>query len=186
MPDTVTIENVSSKLPWKFSVGRRLLRNINYAVVHHDAVLAPDVYDPVLRYAHEADYHISKGWGHLAYHLRISRDGKIYQTLPFEEIGYHAGNWIFNRTGIGICLDGDLTRQPVTDAQSTALKGLMRHLAYERPDMPILLQKSFWAHKEVRGVGWPGTIAFIPNPTACPSPTIAQIVKAYRLSAPAG
>lgn len=171
---------VSTQLPSKGSNGGRFLKDIKYAVVHHEGVLCPDVYDPIKRYTDEANYHISKGWNHLSYSLKIARDGKIYQTLPFEEIGYHAGNMTFNKLGIGICLDGDLTKQPLSDAQGTSLKELMHSLAYGRPDLPGITQKSFWAHKEVRGIGFPGTIAFIPNPTSCPGDVVTSIVKSYR------
>lgn len=163
------ITNVVSKLPWEKSVGRRLLKDINYAIVHHDAALTGDSYDAVSKYVGQAKYHISKGWKHMSYHLRIARDGKVYQTVPFEEIGYHAGSWKHNVTGIGICLDGDLTKQEPTTAQLASLRKLMDFLSNERPDMPKLVREGFWPHKGVRLL-----------PTSCPSPMIAKIVDDYR------
>ena len=163
------ITNVVSKLPWEKSVGRRLIKDIQYAIVHHDGVRTGESYDPVSKYVSEAKYHIGKGWGHLGYHLRVARDGKVSQTVPFEEIGYHAGSWKHNLTGIGICLDGDLTKQEVTKEQMAGLKALMLFLAEQRPDMPKLVRSGFFAHKEVRLL-----------PTACPSPLIATVVKDFR------
>ena len=163
------ITNVIGKLPWEKSVGRRLLKDIQYAVVHHDAALTGDKYDAVSKYVGQAKYHIGKGWGHMSYHLRIARDGKVSQTVPFEEIGYHAGNLKYNKTGIGICLDGDMTKQDSTPAQLSSLRALMLFLSEKRPDMPKLVHGGFYAHKEVRLL-----------PTACPSPLIATIVKDFR------
>ncbi len=163
------ITNVVSKLPSVGSLGRRLFKDIKYAVFHHDAVLTGETYDPVQKYHTEADYHIKKGWKHLSYHLRIARNGQVFQTLPFEEIGYHAGNYKYNRAGIGICLDGDFTKQAPSPAQLTSLRRLMTHLATERPDLPLLLRKGFYSHKEVRLL-----------PTSCPSALINQIVKDFR------
>ena len=163
------ITNVVSKMPSEGSNGRRLLKDIQYAIVHHDAALTGDTYDEVSKYVGQARYHIGKGWKHLSYHLRIARDGGVCQTVPFEEIGYHAGNWKYNATGIGICLDGDLTKQEPTAAQLSSLRALMRYLANERPDMPKLVRGGFWPHKAVRFL-----------PTACPSPMIAKIVDDYR------
>lgn len=163
------IENVIAKLPFKASNGRRALKNINYVVVHHDAHLSEDIYDAVARYIEQAKYHISKGWNHLSYHVRIARDGKIRQTLPFNEIGYHAGNWKYNRTGIGVCLDGDFSKQEPTKDQLISLDRVLAYFDHETPEMPILTRKGFFAHGEVRL-----------SPTFCPSPKISAIVKGER------
>lgn len=178
----LSINLVSSELPFAHSVGRRFLKDVKYVVVHHDAVLAPDTYDAVSRYKAEAAYHIKKDWGHIGYHFKIARDGKIYQVCPMTEIAYHAGNKPFNDAGVGICLDGDFTKQALPTVQFEALNALCNELALHRPkDMPLLVQKGFYGHKEVRGWGFPGTKFFIPNPTACPgSPDIVKFLQGYR------
>lgn len=163
------IENIVSQLPWDKSVGKRPLRQIRYAALHHDAIATTKPYEALKRYQSEAQYHINKGFGHLGYHYKISSAGQVYLCVPEEEIGYHAGNWTVNRDGLGICLDGDFSKHPPTEAQLDALEELIVHLATKRPDMPLLVKRSFYAHKEVRFL-----------PTFCPGPQLTQLVKNYR------
>ena len=165
------IIDISSKLPWKGSMGRRKLSDIKYVVFHHDASLAPDVYDALSLYKNEANYHIKKGWGHLGYSFRIARDGKCYQTVPLEEIGVHAGNYIYFKNSFGVCFDGSFDRQKPTDAQLKTLRDLMDKLAWHTHELPGVTQKSFYVHKEVRLL-----------PTYCPGDAIKAIVKGYRLT----
>ena len=165
----MNIQDVSSQLPFKGSIGRRTKSDIKYVVVHHDASLAPDKYDAIELYKREAEYHIAKGWGHIGYSFRIARDGSIYQVLPFEEIGAHAGNIKYFHNSMGVCLDGDLTRQKPSQAQLNALGSLMDHFSYHSPSLPEIVRKSWYAHKEVRSA-----------PTACPGPDITKIVQSYR------
>lgn len=165
----LTMLDITDKLPFQTSVGIRALPSIRYAVVHHDAILAPDVYEPIARYVAEAKYHISRGFGHLAYHVKIARNGVIYQCEPFAQVGYHAGNYPVNLASIGICLDGDFSKQSPSAEQITSLNALMHSLSTEHPEMPRLLHGGFWAHADVRL-----------TPTFCPGPNIRSIVKAYR------
>lgn len=175
------ITNIVSKLPWKGSMGRRALKDIKYVIVHHDGGLEFDgTTDVVPRYISEANYHIGKGWKHLGYSLKIARSGKVYQTVPFEEIAVHAGNYTFFKNSFGICLDGDFSRQKPSVAQLEALRSLLDHLAHHSPELPNVVQSSFFGHKEVRGVGFPGTKFFIPSGTICPGKEVGEIVKTYR------
>jgi hypothetical protein len=176
------IQQISTKLPWKGSMGRRKLSDIKYVIVHHDASVAGDSYDAVHLYEQEANYHISKGWGHIGYSIRIARDGSVYQTVPYEEIGVHAGNYTFFKNSLGVCLDGDFSRQKPSVAQLNALRSLMEHLAHHSPELPGVVESSFYAHTEVRGVGFPGTKLFIPSGTFCPGKEVKDIVKSYRLT----
>lgn len=175
------IQQISTKLPWKASKGRRNLADIKYVIVHHDASLAGETYDALQLYTQEANYHIGKGWGHLGYSFRIARDGTVYQTVPYDEIGVHAGNYSYFKNSLGICLDGDFSRQKPSHAQYKALESLMTALTTDE-GLENVTRKSFFAHKEVRGVGIPGTRAFISSPTICPGEDIAQVVRAYRES----
>jgi N-acetyl-anhydromuramyl-L-alanine amidase AmpD len=165
----MNILNISGELPWKGSLGRRKKEDIKFVLLHHDASLAGDVYDAKKLYAQEANYHISKGWGHLGYSFRIARDGTIYQTVPYEEIGAHAGNYKYFRNSMGVCLDGSFDKQKPSDAQIKALRDFMDHLSYHSPELPGVVRKSWYSHKEVRT-----------NPTFCCGPDITKIVQNYR------
>jgi len=161
-------------------MGRRRLADIKYAVIHHDAGIVGDRYDSMSRYIQQANYHITKGWGHLSYTFKISRGGQVFQCFPLEEIGAHAGNGHFFRNSLGICLDGSFDKQEPSPAQLKALTDLMTFLATKCPDMPLLVRSSFYSHREVRGIGWPWTKLFIRRPTFCAGDVIEEIVKSFR------
>lgn len=175
------IISVIGQLPFAKSVGRRKLSDIKYVAFHHDASLAPETYDAVDLYKHEAAYHIGKGWGHLGYSFRIARDGKCYQTVPLEEIGYHAGNLRFLKNSFGVCVDGSFDSQAPSEAQLATIRELMGHFALHSHDLPGVTRASMYAHREIRGVGIPFTRFFVPSFTYCPGPVITNIVKSYRL-----
>lgn len=164
-------------------MGRRTLAEIKYVIFHHDAAMEFDGRTNVIpRYVSEANYHIGKGWKHLGYSFKISREGKVYQTVPYEEIGVHAGNGGLFRNSLGVCLDGSFDKQAPSEAQKKAVKDLMYFFAHKSPNLPNVVEKSMYAHREIRGVGFPGTKFFIPSFTFCPGTTITDIVKTYRLT----
>jgi len=178
------MQNIVSKLPWQKSMVKRNLSDIKYVIVHHDGSIAGEKYDALQLYAQEANYHISRGWGHLGYSIRIARNGKVYQAVPYEEIGVHAGNYTYFKNSLGVCLDGDFSRQEPSASQLAALRELMSQLSYHSPTLPNITAKSWFGHKEVRGIGIPGTAAFISNPTFCPGDVITGIVRSFRTDVP--
>lgn len=175
------IKQISANLPWQKSIGRRRLDEIKHVIVHHNGAIAGDVYDAQKLYAQDASYHISKGWGHLGYSFRIARDGSVYQTVSYEEIGAHAGNGHYLKSSLGICLDGDFSRQKPSKMQIDSLRSLMKYLD-ESTEVPNITRKGFFGHREVRGIGIPGTKAFISRFTFCPGEDITNIVRAFRES----
>lgn len=170
--------DVSKQLP-AVSNGKRKLEDLVYAVVHHDGVKAPKDYDAIALYKREAKDHVKKGWGRLAYHFKIDNKGIVYQCSPLTEIAYHSGNPGYHRNSVGICLDGDFTKQGVPEVQLKALEGLLNYLCKQRPDIPKLVRKNVRYHGEVRGFTNSKGV-FIPNPTACPGKPIIEFVKSYR------
>lgn len=71
-----------------------------------------------------------KPWGDVPYHYVIDRDGVIYsgrdpRFAPDTNTGYDVAGHV------GICVDGDLTRQPLREAQYRALVALLVKLADE-------------------------------------------------------
>lgn len=165
------VKDIIGDLPSKGSNGRRRLEEITYAVLHHDAQIAPESYDPLSRYRAEAAYHIKKGWKRLGYTFKVARDGQVYQCSPLEEIAYHAGNSTYIRNSVGICLDGSFDKQNPSVAQMDALRDLLDWLTERRPDIPKLVRNKIKYHREVR---------FPPLSTFCPGPQVIDFVKAYR------
>lgn len=163
------IEDIVTQLPSKGSNGTRPLRAIRYAIIHHDGVPVAGGYNHLDRYISQAHYHIGKGWRRLAYHIRIASDGTVYIVNRFQENAWHAGNLRVNKTGIGICLDGDLTKQKPTADQVGSLWRLLDYLTQRRPDMPLLVSKYVRPHSAVK-------LGF----TRCPGNTVRSLINAYR------
>lgn len=166
----MTIKDISAQLPWKQSIGTRPLARIDAVIVHHAAAKANvGTYDFLARAKGYANFHVSKGWGHIAYHYMIDRHGKAYKCFSEAEIGAHAGDWDWNKRAIAICMDGDFTEEFPTPAQVAALWDLLDELCTRRPDLPLVLRGTIKGHKEVR-----------PLPTTCPSNRLMKLVEAYR------
>lgn len=163
------IINVIKDLPWKGSNGKMDLKKIDTLVVHHDAAIVSGPYNTMKRVQIEAAYHVKKGWKHLSYHYIIDNIGDVYQCLPENEIGYHAGNYVVNKKSIAVCLHGNFDKQNPIPKQLAALTAFVKWLTTERPDLPILVKKSLKGHREVRL-----------TPTACPGSNLFPFVVKLR------
>lgn len=164
------IKDIVTQLFSTGSNGTRPLSAIKYAIIHHDGVQLIEGYNHLTRYKSQAHHHIRKGYRRLAYHLRIASDGTVYIVNRFQEITYHAGNFSVNKRSIGICLDGDLTKNKPTAEQVGSLWKLLDYLTKERPDMPLLVSKTVLSHRAVK-------LGF----TRCPGATVRSLIKAYRV-----
>lgn len=151
---------------------QRTRDKITMLVVHHagDGRVWPDKYDALQEYKNEATYHINKDWGGgyhgngLQYHYKIDRQGTIYRTRNIEDILWHASN--ANNISIGICLDGDLTKQHYTKAQEKSLYNLLDEICA----WLNIKRQNVFGHGELKAYG---------NYTACPGVAIECVIK-YR------
>lgn len=105
------------------------MRTIDKVVIHHTAVVQPDL-DTLLTSVnrnHAQRLHPeSNDLGyHIAYHYIIGVDGTVVQTRGLHEVGYHASNLSINQTSIGIGLSGNFDIQEPTDAQYQACMELI-------------------------------------------------------------
>lgn len=93
--------------------------------VHHTAVTAADVSGAPARVRGHQRYHqVDNGWPDIAYHFVIDRGGNVYQGRPYDSRGDTATS--YDPTGHFLpCLDGDYDNQTPTDAQLSALGGLL-------------------------------------------------------------
>lgn len=99
----------------------RNLADISYIVWHHAAGnSAPQGV---------AKMHIQKGKPGIGYALYIMPDGRIYLVNQLTTVAWHAADEVKvggisapNLNGIGVCLDGDLTKKPPIEAQLQACK----------------------------------------------------------------
>lgn len=160
------IINITKQLPSRGSNGKMDLKKIATLVVHHDGFAIPARYNTLDRIKNEAKYHVVKGWKHISYHFIIDNVGDIYQCLPEDEIGYHAGNLAVNKNSIAVCVQGNFEIQQPTKAQIKALTEFCDWIFTKRPDIPKLVRSGLKGHREVRL-----------NPTACPGRNLFSIVQ---------
>jgi N-acetyl-anhydromuramyl-L-alanine amidase AmpD len=142
-----TIEVVIDDLP-KHATDRYPTRErsqIDRIVLHHSAVPASVGAARIAKYQVER-----KGWPGIGFHYFIHDDGRIEQTQPLEIISKHASG--VNDTSVGICLAGNFTDQPPTDAQSLSTGQLTAWLLQEL-DLPI---EAIHPHKDYVVTACPG------------------------------
>jgi N-acetyl-anhydromuramyl-L-alanine amidase AmpD len=79
---------------------------------------------------HKLRLHKEKnGFGmHLAYHYIIGGEGKVINTRPANEAGWHASNYWVNLNSLGICLIGNFDLEKPNAEQVYALRDLLRRL----------------------------------------------------------
>ena len=85
-------------------------------------------------------WHKERGFSDIGYHYVIMLDGSVCDGRPLEQAGAHCQGQ--NAHSIGICYVGgcDLNRRPKdtrTDAQKTAMAGLIRELKRRFPTATI-------------------------------------------------
>lgn len=95
----------------KLKAGPRPAGDITHISVHHSGV------DGGTMEGH-ARYHVSKGYGSIAYHIYI-KDGQIHQCNDLLALTWHTGN--NNHHTIGIAVEGDFTKRSLPDRDRQAL-----------------------------------------------------------------
>ncbi|GAB4533229.1 MAG: hypothetical protein Kow0063_14930 [Anaerolineae bacterium] len=123
----------------------RELSQIDSIVLHHSAVPASVGTARIARYQVE-----QQGWPGIGFHYFVHDDGRIEQTQALETISTHAGN--ANATSIGICLAGDFTAHPPTEAQLLATGQLIAWLLQEL-NLPL---EAIHPHKDYAATACPG------------------------------
>lgn len=122
-----------------YSLAQRTPADVTSIIVHDTEV----DYDGTLRiFQNPASY--------ASIHYVIREDGHVTQMVRGQDIAWHAGNWTFNQSSIGIELIG-VAEDPshYTDAQYEATGRLIRHLA-QLWDIP-LDRDHVLAHEDLPG-----------------------------------
>lgn len=112
-------------------------------IVHHAEHSTCTVYDI-------DKWHKAKGWCGIGYQYFIDKQGNIYTGRPENWTGAHCID--HNTKSIGICLQGRLQVENVTDAQYNALLWLIKDIRNRRGNMPI------YGHKELNSTDCPGKL----------------------------
>lgn len=93
-------------------------------------------------------WHKGNGWSGIGYHFFVRTNGQIYRGRPEDVVGAHATN--YNSKSIGICFEGDFTKENMTQTQLEAGKAL---IAYLKDKYKISNVK---AHRDLMATSCPG------------------------------
>ena len=108
---------------------RRDFNKLCLIILHHRAG------DGDVESIHQA--HKRRGFAGIGYHFYIRKDGTVFKGRPVEFIGAHCnGN---NSSSIGICLEGNFTKEKPTDEQLAMLTELVHDLKKEYPQIKRVL-----------------------------------------------
>lgn len=138
---------IPTGLPTNGNYKRRPTSAIVAVVVHHAGVNINGTEAEVRAIAR---YHVEhNGWPGIGYHYVIAKDGTVWKTNPISYVSYHAAG--FNIPSVGVCLAGNLDRQPPTKQQEDALRALLQDLNKALGRRLIVR-----AHREVSQTACPG------------------------------
>jgi N-acetyl-anhydromuramyl-L-alanine amidase AmpD len=106
---------------------------LKYIIIHHAVIplkTSSKRFLEIIDETHKDKLHKTKNGNGLytAYHYCIDKKGEVHHTRPVDEVGYHAGSWWHNLRSIGICLQGDFTKESPEYAQRHALSELIKQL----------------------------------------------------------
>ena len=100
-------------------------------VVHHSASMHGNA-DAV------REWHLARGFDDIGYHFVITREGAIEKGRSLDYQGAHTRAKGKNRSGIGICIIGDSTKEPFSQNQLFALFNLVNALRWRyKKDFPV-------------------------------------------------
>ena len=102
--------------------------------IHHSA--SGDVSVETIR-----QWHLSRGFIDVGYHWIVRQNGKLEQGRPMNQQGAHVK--YHNYRNMGICVTGDFTKYPPSEAQYWSLRRLLNFLcfAFEIPKGKVYLHR---------------------------------------------
>ncbi|MFH1485664.1 MAG: peptidoglycan recognition family protein, partial [Chloroflexota bacterium] len=117
---TLEVADLRSSLQGSGYPGREL-SDINYLVIHHSGVDVDSTAEAV------ATYHVDTlGWPGIGYHFLIHWDGRGEYVGDMATVRYNVAGR--NREVVGICLPGDFTSHPPTEAALASARDLAANL----------------------------------------------------------
>ena len=108
---------IETDLNWAATLQNR--NTTDYIALHHAQSANCTVYD-VDR------WHKENGWAGIGYHFFIRKNGEVYRGRPLDKIGAHVQG--MNDKSIGICAEGDYTRETMSDIQKKSICELIVYL----------------------------------------------------------
>jgi N-acetyl-anhydromuramyl-L-alanine amidase AmpD len=113
----------------------------NTIVLHHAASSSCSIEE--IHY-----WHLQKGWSGCGYHFFVRKDGSVYKGREENIVGAHCKN--HNTGSIGICAEGDYSKEDMPKLQKEAIVELCEYL------MGKYEIKNIYGHKELGVTECPG------------------------------
>jgi N-acetyl-anhydromuramyl-L-alanine amidase AmpD len=114
---------------------------ISWLIVHHAAAASATA-----QTIHQ--WHLGKGYVGIGYHFYIRKDGSIYRGRQIDAVGAHTVG--YSETGIGVCLEGDFTKEKPSQVQQDSLVWILKALVEMYPAARIV------GHGQVGATACPG------------------------------
>lgn len=99
------------------------------AVVLHHAGVSSCIVEDIHR------WHLENGWAGIGYHYFVSKLGGIYAGRPEDTVGAHVEG--HNSVTIGVCAEGDYTKDTMPPTQKKAIVELLKDLLTRYPGVAI-------------------------------------------------
>ena len=93
------------------------------------------------------NYHLSRGWAGIGYHLYVRKDGSVYRGRPEKWIGSHTSG---HNSKIGICAEGNFDEEQMSAAQKNAIIELLEYLYGKYGKLKV------YGHRDLDATACPG------------------------------
>lgn len=156
---------------WTGRLTKRVLP-VRYIVLHHAAAhtASPEDVDR---------WHKSRGWSGIGYHFYVRKDGSIHRGRPLDCVGAHVAGK--NSYSVGICAEGDFTRETMAGTQKDAMRGIVAWLQTVYPKAKVV------RHADLAPTSCPGgnyPLAFVTSGApAAPKPNTRPDIPTLRIGA---
>lgn len=127
---------------FKFTKPLQSRTRTDYIVLHHAAASNASV-----ETVH--NWHLQRGFSGIGYHYYIRKDGTVYRGRPENAIGAHVDG--YNSVSVGVCAEGDYTKETMPAPQKEALICLVRELKKRYPNARVV------GHKDLAKTVCPGS-----------------------------
>lgn len=105
-----------------FKFGSMDIRNTTEQIVcHHSGVTVLQSVEVIHNY-----HKNTNGWAGIGYHFYVRKDGTVYRGRPENTVGAHAVGANYN--SIGICFEGNFSKEKMGQAQLKAGQELIKYL----------------------------------------------------------
>jgi N-acetyl-anhydromuramyl-L-alanine amidase AmpD len=113
---------------------------IQYIIVHQTATLREETtFENIKR------YHVSLGWGNIAYHYFIDSQGKLRRGRNERTVGTHTRANNMNFQSLGVCVAGNFNIEKPTQTQLKTLEQVLNSLSTKYK----ISKENILGHREV-------------------------------------